>query len=228
MAVVELEAGHGLGVEVGAEGDGGVEGVGPGFVAEDAIHVGEAADGELELLVGVGVVDAEEQGHGFGLGEEGFVELDEADVGEVVLVEGDVAFVGGAGLDDHGDGGLGGVVVEVAHALVEGGDVVEDALDPAFGEGGRGDPGGPVGAHDGVGGAGGVGGVVAHGVICVDHVGEGVALGADDEADEAVGGVELEGVDGVVVEGGGDGAVGGGPGLAPLEFVEVGAAGEGF
>ena len=227
-AVVHLEARHHRVVEVGAEADRRVERVGVRLVAEQVVEVGEAADGELELLVGVGVVDPERERHRLGLVEERLVELDQAHLGEVVLVERDVALEGRAGLAHHRDDGLGGVLLEVAHPLREGRDVVEDALHPALGERGRVGPGGPRVPHRGVGRRVGVRGLVPDGVVGVHHVREGVALLADDEARQALRLVERE-LERVVLLGvGGRRAVVVRARAAPLEDVVVGPAGEGL
>ena len=184
-AVVKLEAGHLRVVEVRPEADRRVERVDVRLVAERVVEVGEAGDGELELLVRVRVVDAHLERHRLGLGEQRLVELDEARVLERVVVERHVALVGLARLDDHRDGRLGFVRGEVPHPLRERRHVVEDALHPPFRERGRIGPLRPRAAHRRVGGRIRVLGPVADGVVRVDHVLESVALVPDRKVREA-------------------------------------------
>ena len=225
-AVVKLEAGHLHRVEVGAEADRRIEGIGVRLVPEEVVEVGQPGNGELELLVRVRIADAELERHGLGLGKDGLVELYEADARQVVLVEGHVALVGRAGLADHRDRGLGLVFREVAHALRKRRHVVQHALHPPFGERRRIGPLGPLVAHHRKGRRAVGGRAVAHRVVGVDHVGERVALLADHETRKAVGRRELLRV--FVVEVGGHHAVGARAALAPLEDVVFRRARERF
>ena len=225
-AVVKLEAGHLHRVEVGAEADRRIEGIGVRLVPEEVVEVGQPGNGELELLVRVRIADAELERHGLGLGKDGLVELYEADARQVVLVEGHVALVGRAGLADHRNRSLGLVFHEVAHALRKGRHVVQHALHPPLGERRRIGPLRPLEAHHRIGRRARGGRAVAHRVVGVDHVGERVALLAYHEPRKAVGRRELLRV--FVFEVRGHHAVGARAALAPLEDVVFRRARERF
>src|SRR5690606_14591701 len=96
----------------------------------------EVAGGEEEGVVDRGGVVAGVDGDVFAAVEDGFVDLDQADVVDVVEGEGDVAFPTRAGGGEQADVGVDRVVGQIAHALVEGIDRGEHALDPALDEDG--------------------------------------------------------------------------------------------
>ena len=178
--------------ESAVDGDGGVVGVVGGLVAEDLVKVGEVAGGEEEGIVGGGIVVTGVDTEFFGAVEHGFVNLDEAEIVNVVQIQGDVALPAAAGLGEDADIGADGVVEEVVVALVEGVDAVEDAFDPALDQGGL-HPTAPGGAGD-VGGAG--LGPVAHGEIVVaeneERVTERGGSGAADDHDVGEGAVRQD------------------------------------
>ena len=102
--------------------------------AEQRIELAHARLREHELLGHVDVVAAGGDQQRFRAVEDRLVELQQADLGEVVVVERHVALVGGADLLEHRQAEVAPVVVEVLHALREGRERIEDALQPAFRE----------------------------------------------------------------------------------------------
>ena len=155
------------------DGDGGIDGVGVGLVAVEGVEIGEITGDEEEGVVGARVVVTGIDRHIFGAVEDGLVDFDEAKIIDVFEREGDVALPALAGLGEHTHVGVDGVVIEIATALFEGVDGVEDALDPAGDELGW-HPAGPGGAGHVVGGGL---GPVAHREVIVAHDEERVAEG---------------------------------------------------
>ena len=102
--------------------------------AEERVELAHARLRQQELLGHVDVVAAGRDEQRLGAVEDGLVELQQPDLGEVVVVERDVALIGAADLLEHREPDVARVVVEVLHALGEGRERVEDALEPPFGE----------------------------------------------------------------------------------------------
>lgn len=133
-----------VGRVVGTDADGGVEGIGPSVVANIQIQVAEFAGGQEEGVIGGAVVDAGVDAQSLALVQHGFVDLDEAQIGEALRVKGHVPFPPMAGLLDDAAAGINRVVEKVGRGLVERIDPLKHALDPALGQLGRG-PGRPIG-----------------------------------------------------------------------------------
>ena len=111
-------------------------GVGPRLVAEQAVEAGQAGGSQQQGLVGSGV-GAGALSKVLGSLEDGLVELNEADVLQVVLVsiEGHRADVRATRLLEHaGVGGRGLAIKGGRKAGLVRVDLVEDALDPAHNE----------------------------------------------------------------------------------------------
>ena len=138
-----------------------------GLRAEERVELAHAGRCEDELLREVDILAARRDEDGLRLVEDRLVELKEADLGEVVVVERDVPLVGTADLLEHREGDVARIRVEVLHALREGRHGIEDALHPALGELLI-RPAGPAGA-DRRGGERPLLGAVAHRVVGV-HV----------------------------------------------------------